>query len=77
MVFTAARNSKRSRGPMFDWEPGQTEPRGPGQQWLDRVVLLPLPGAARGRGGLCLTWGSWNSGGQVNDGWTVWPKRAV
>ena len=34
----AAGSSKRPRRPMFDLG-GQTEPRGPGQQWLDRVAL--------------------------------------
>ena len=46
---------------------GQTEPRWPGQRRLDRVAQVGSNMAARGR--------EWNPGGQVNDGWTVWPKR--
>ena len=48
---------------------GQTEPRWPGQQRLDRVAQVGSNMAARGR--------EWNPGGQVNDGWTVWPKRVA
>ena len=46
---------------------GQTEPRWPGQRRLDRVAQVGSNMAARGS--------EWNPGGQVNDGWTVWPKR--
>ena len=36
-----------------------------------------LPGAVTGLRGLRLTWGQTNPGGQVNDGWTMWPRRVV
>ena len=46
---------------------GQTEPRWPVQRRLDGVAQVGSNMAARGS--------EWNPRGQVNDGWTVWPKR--